>query len=749
VISLAMFGMGFGGMLVFHYEEQFKHNIDQNLYLLSIFLAISILFCLEVVTSFHLSTRLDLLVGAMLIMVYLFCTAPFVFSSMILAILFLNSPKRSSYIYGADLMGAAIGCIMCIVLITYLSAQQILVIASMLSIIASILFNSKKVHFNIILTLVVLAMLGMFANTLFQITQTKSYSELNFNQIYEKWSPLSRITVHPHVFFRGEDVGLPFGWSLSETFKPKRYFKQLWIEQDSSAGSPIVPFDGDYTKVDYLKYDITAIPYYLRKKAKVFILGVGGGRDVLTALMFNNKKVTGVDIHPVIVDLVKNKFSEYAGKLYAHKKVDIHIAEGRNFLASHDNKYDIIQIPLIDSWAATVSGAFTMAENSLYTLESFETYLNHLSTSGLLSVSRFYFTPNNQTLKLAILARASLEKTGVTQPKKHIAIIKNSVKHEESVANILVKRTAFSKKEIVMLENIADKLSFDIVYLPNGKKNEALFEEAMTTNDLSSFFKSYYYDIRPTTDDRPFFFQMLYLSKALDVFNKKLSGQIFNYYGVTVLYLLLIISTFLVCLFYFVPLIINKKTMLLSLSWGAYFILLGLGFMFIEIPIIHIGALYLGGVTYGLSIGLFSLLFFGGVGCILSNQAQTRLVNRNIKISLVVIIAISGLLPIYLKWLLIHTIGYKWLIKCLLYIVVLTPLAIAMGVLLPSLINLSKERYQKSIPWFWALNGASSVLGSILAMVIAMVFGYSYTIIIGMVSYVLILIIFMFKKSLG
>ena len=205
---------------------------------------------------------------------------------------------------------------------------------------------------------------------------------------------------------------------MSSTYKQKRQFKQLWIQQDASACTPIVPFNGDYEEVDFLKYDITSLPYYLRKNADVFILGVGGGRDVLTALAFDSKQITGVDIHPVIVDLIKNKYAKFTGNIFNKDKVHITVSEGRSYLEVEKKTYDIIQIPLIDSWAATVAGAFAMAENSIYTVEAFKTYLKFLNPSGILSVTRFYFKPDNQTIKIVVLARVALEQSGIASPKK-------------------------------------------------------------------------------------------------------------------------------------------------------------------------------------------------------------------------------------------------------------------------------------------------------------------------------------------
>ncbi|WP_412757228.1 hypothetical protein [Legionella bozemanae] len=746
VISLAMFGMGFGGMLVYHLEEQFKCSIRKNLYILSIILALSIILSLYAVIVYHLPSAINWQSIVQFTGVYLLCTAPFVFSSMILSLLFLNLPDKANIIYSFDLQGAAIGCIACVLLISYFTAPQVLLIASLTSVVAAILFELPKIRSYSIVLLVASFLLVFIGNSLFKVTQTKNYSELQYTNLYEKWSPLSRITVSSEIYFRGLHDESPFGWGLSSTYKPKHEFKQLWIQQDASACTPIVPFHGDYQEVDFLKYDITSLPYYLRNNADVFILGVGGGRDVLTALAFDSKQITGVDIHPVMVDLIKNKYAKYAGNIYNNDKVHIAVSEGRSYLEVEKKTYDIIQIPLIDSWAATVAGAFAMAENSIYTVEAFKTYLKFLNPTGILSVTRFYFQPDNQTIKIVLLARVALEQSGITSPEKNIVIVKNKGNNNIDVATVLVKKEPFSAQEINEIKEIAHKLAFDIVYLPSGNNNETLFQTALTTKNLNQFTENYYYDIRPTTDDRPFFFQMFYFSKVKDLLSdKKITGQIFNYYGVSIVFILLITSTILVLLFYFLPLLLSKTTTKPPLLWGLYFSLLGLGFMLIEMPILQIGSVYLGGPTYGLAVGLFCLLFFGGLGSILFNSPQPEQTDRVLKRGLIIVVLLTIVLPFYLHWLMEVTFGYNWYLKLMLIVLILFPLGLCMGIALPSGMRLARYQNTKSIPWFWALNCAFSVLGSIIAMAMSMIFGYSITLILASGMYLLAWMLIFYK----
>ena len=203
VISLAMFGMGFGGMLVYHLEKQFKYSIKKNLYILSIILALSITLSLYAVISYHLPKAFNWQSILQFTAVYLLCTAPFVFSSMILSVLFLNWPAKSNIIYSFDLQGEAVGCIACVLLISYFTAPQVLLIVSLICVVAAILFELPEfvfVHLSFWLS-TFFADLSL-GNSLFKVTQTKYFSELQFTNEYEKWSPLSRITVSSGIYFR-------------------------------------------------------------------------------------------------------------------------------------------------------------------------------------------------------------------------------------------------------------------------------------------------------------------------------------------------------------------------------------------------------------------------------------------------------------------------------------------------------------------------------------------------------------------
>jgi predicted membrane-bound spermidine synthase len=739
-VSLALFGLGAGGLVIFFRRAYFSQRFPGILKHLAALQCVSIIICLIFVLAIPQNPFPNLTYILSLVGTYIICAIPFIFTGAILALSFHHCVENTPKIYFSDLLGAAAGCFIFLGAISIVSGPSVVLLAAFIALAASFFFCDPYNRRAIVLraTLMVLAVIALSflkVNThLFSIKHTKTFEERN-DLLFEKWSPLARITVYPSVWWR-DDPDAPFGWGMSKKFKSDKPIEQLWIQQDACAGSPITRFNGDISELDYLKYDITSIVYLVRPDiSSVFIIGPGGGRDVLSALYFGVPSITACDINPIIVNLVKDKFKDFAGNLYDQPGVAVAIGEARSYIKHQDQKFDVILIPLIDSWAATAAGAFALAENNLYTVEAFSDYLDRLTEDGCLSITRFLFKPRNQSLRVAILGRASLETQGVKTPGKNIAVISSGEK--EALATVLIKKTAFSQKEIEGIREAALELDFDILYLPGpDHEGDPDFVRALSIEPLEAFTDQYYYDVRPSTDDRPFFFQMIYFSRAFDViFREDIVGQTFNYYAPLVVIVLLVLSSALVLVFYILPLLRAKLVERVPKLWGIYFILLGVGFMFVEIPMLQKGALYLGHPTFSLSIVLFSMLTFAGCGSYWSGQISESRLQNLLRKYLILIILLIGIVALGSEWLIKHTIVYPLGIRMALFVLLIGLVAFFMGMAFPSGIRLVSQDQKNSIPWVWALNGGASVLGSVIAMALAMTIGYTLTLILGSVCY--------------
>jgi hypothetical protein len=739
VVSLGLFGLGAGGLAAFFWRERLEPRFPGILKHLSVAQFASMVVCLLFVLGVPHAHSVSLTFMGRLAAVYAVCAVPFFFVGLILSLAFRHRAEESARIYFWDLIGAGTGCIVFVLAITLVSGPAVVLLAALLALAASVLFaeraGTKSLAMRVV-SLVVLAIILVATNSttdVFRVRHTKSYEERD-DLLFEKWSPLARITVYPTIFWRPIPES-PFGWGMSRKYKATRPIQQLWIDQDASAGTPITRFTGDLSEVEYVRYDITSFVYHVRPGIRnAFIIGSGGGRDVLTALSFGVPDIVACDINPVIVGLVKDTYGDFAGHIYDRPDVRLTVGEGRNRIRSSDETFDVIQIPLVDSWAATAAGAFALAENNLYTVEAFSDYLDRLDDDGILSVTRFLFRPRTQSLRAAIVARRALELRGVEHPGNNIAVI--STPGGTGTATILVKKTPFSPDELRRIGAAAEALGFEVLRLP-GQRGDADFDEALTAARLGTYIEKAYYDFRPTTDDRPFFFQMVYFSRALDVTrDTTLAGQTFNFAAPLVLLVLLGVSAALVVVFFVLPLAVSRKAEPLPRLWGAYFILLGAGFMFVEIPLLQRGALYLGHPTFSLTVVLFSMLTCAGVGSYWSGRTDeerlpTALGRWLIAAAVLVVVAAAG--SQLLTW---QTIGLPTAVKIVLFVILVGAASFVMGTAFPSGIRLLGGSSRNSIPWVWALNGGASVLGSVLAMAVAMAAGYTLTLLLGGVCYV-------------
>ena len=693
--------------------------------------------CLWFVLAFDLRPSMDGKGAAVLAGTYLVCSVPFFFMGATVSLAMRHYARQIARLYFADLIGSAVGCLLFLVLISLFSGPTVALVSALLAIVGSACFAAASASRPSRAWIAALAVAVVATSTLaattkaFEVKYTKRYKPLH-EKLYEKWSPLAQITVFPGVYWRKSDQML--GWGMSKKYKKRVPVEQMWVAQDASAGTPITQFDGDLSKYEFLEYDVTAFPHFVVDPGNVFILGVGGGRDVLTALRFGHPKVHGCDIHPVIIDLVRDRYADFAGHLYERPDVHIEVGDGRAILRNSVERYDLLQISLIDSWAATAAGAFSLAENNLYTVEAFREYLERLSDDGMLAISRYLFKPRNQTLRVVTTARAALESLGIDDVDQHIAVV--ATRARVSTSTVMIKKTPFTEAEIDKITREAHRLGFRRHYVP-GRRNDQVFQDALSEPEPDKFFADYRYDVRPTTDDRPFFFQMIYFSDALDLIGgKKLVGQKQNYFAYLVLLALIVIAAVFTGLFYILPLVFSKKVGTLPRSWGLFFVLLGLGFMFVEIPLLQKGTLYLGHPTWSMAVVLFSMLVFAGLGSWFSG----RVGDGALRFLAVCLLAVAGLVTVVtfaLEGILPATIGWPWAVRVAVMILSSAVLAFPMGFAFPLGIGAVNRSNASAIPWAWALNGGGSVLGSIVAMSISMAVGYRATLGAGVLAYAL------------
>jgi hypothetical protein len=520
---------------------------------------------------------------------------------------------------------------------------------------------------------------------------------------------------------------------------------------DAWAGTVITQFTGDTAPLAYMKDDVTNIAHHLRSDSDVFVVGVGGGRDVLSALVFDQKSVTGVEVNKDVLGATTRVFGGFAGHIEQNPKVTLAVDEARSYLTRLDRKFDIVQLSLIDTWAATAAGAFVLTENSLYTTEAWTTFLSHLTPRGLLTVSRWYYPARpGEAIRIASLARAALNAIGITEPRRHVAMVLAPKAtgypglFGNGIATILVARSPFSDSDIATLESQIQRLGFEFIVTPKTSTEPAI-DKILNEPSLDEFYRNFPLDVSPPTDDRPFFFQMLRFrdvanSHSLDV--NWLDPNKGNLQAVRLLAMLAVVITVLTIATVITPLLFTRRASsdgpARRLAAGSvpllfFFAAIGLGFMFIEVSEMQRLMVMLGKPVYALSVVLFTLLVGSGVGSMAAGKLTAQGGPLRPEVALLALVVVLSVIGVLTPAAVHGLAGAPTSTRILTASALLLTMGFFMGMPFP--IGLRRNTDPTLVPWLWGVNGAASVLCSVLATVVAMSAGITVSFWCGVACY--------------
>jgi len=741
-ISIALFGLSASGVYVFLMRERWRDASTERLLAAHAFaftigtaLALFVLVRMRVGLSYTPSNI------ALMSAVYLLSAIPFFAGGATISIAISRLSANINAVYAADLLGAGAGCLLLMPALNILGGPGAIVAAAMLGAVAGLLLGGRALptQWRSATAVVCAIVLVTAAMGSFDVSTTKGHE--NHPVLFSKWNSFSRIGVYDQ----------PYGaWSLSEKYTGPLPDTHL-MDIDSAAGTQILKFGGDLKDVSYLQYELTALGYRLYGAPagtaspaspggfSALVIGTGGGRDLLSALVFGASRVDGVEINPIIVnDVMRTRFREYSGAVYDHPNVHVAVEDGRSFVRRSPERYDIIQASLVDTWAATAAGAYALSENSLYTVEAFDDYLDHLSDRGVLSISRWVF----DGLRLISLAQEAGARRG-WDPADRLAIVQH-----DKVATFLLKKTPFTADERNTLLEAAERLGFAVLYMPGTPPttfgdNRDDYYRLMTTTDRHAFYASYPLDITPTTDDRPFFFHTTklrnhsFVAPVLRLFGARVERPVnpgaWATGGLTALLVLLGISSLLIVLFILAPLAVTSRGALGSgwLRSLSYFACLGGAFMLIEVALLQRFVLLLGHPVYSLTVTLFSLLLGTGLGSVLSRRIGDAGVRRAAIVSCGAVAVVALLWGSVLPLVVQAAIAWPLVLRIAVAVALMTPAGMLMGIPLPAGVRLLSATAPQLVAWAWGMNGALSVLGAILAVFIAMNWGFSVTLLCG------------------
>lgn len=847
VISLALFGLGIGGIAVYLYPERFAGDFQRLLVTWSLSFSASIVALVVFLFNLPLAPSTSLQGALVIGLVFFVSSIPFFIGGTVLALVLSRAGQLVNKLYFVDLVGAGIGCLFIIPILNYLGGVTALLTASLGGAVTALFFSlpGQKMTavrsdagallqrtlliigcfagLGFLLTLVVEPVAMTVGEWLFKshpvystrpqpfshyyerligpeirsiasalwlpmliaalasaagwvwagrqrataegriwftrrelrvtaaivVVAVGSFVYLNatsdairirfakgrveFQNLYEGWNSFSRIAVLPR---HGE---ITYAWGLSPIYEGHPG-EHLALDIDSLAGTPLVKFDGDINShlIEHLSHDVTALAYEMRPARSTLIIGPGGGRDVLTALKYGSKEIDAVELNPLMREVVNEKFGDFTGRLYERPEITLTIDDGRHFVRNSDKEFGLIQLSLVDTWASTAAGAFALSENTLYTAEAFYDYFHHLAPDGVLTVSRWLSDPPRESLRVISLARAALADAGIEDASRHIlAAGTPPLRRDHRFATVVIGKQPFTDEEIDRAKAFVESRGFTILYFP-GMPVDPHFSELVLAKDLAPIFASSELDISPTTDDRPFFFNTVRPRDFFRVWDQK-PGRV----GVHLLAQVLVIVLALVMLFMLGPLYLRRRSALAAVEpkarWSTlvYFGCLGAGFMLIEVALISQFILFLGHPIYALTAVLCTLLISAGLGSLWSGK---HVAGGHAALSRMIVFALVGIvaLTLVLELVFARLVGMPFALCILLTILTLGPVGFLMGMPFPlglRLLDRVGPQWAALIPWVWGINGATSVLGSIMAITLAINFGFRVTLLFGLGVY--------------
>ncbi|MBN1552943.1 hypothetical protein JW979_15825, partial [bacterium] len=475
-------------------------------------------------------------------------------------------------------------------------------------------------------------------------------------------------------------------------------------------------------------------------------IGAGGGTDVLTALKYNVSRIEAIELNPATIRMVKEDFRDFAGDIYSHPSVEIRVGEGRSELRRSRKTYDLIQMTGVDTWASSSQGAYVLSENFLYTVEAFKEYFDHLNPDGVLSIVRARFAFPRETLRLCSLARQMFRENGVDDPQKHVIVVSEVTDLPNSYAGFLLKKTPWTKNEIQAIRRFCTNSGFEIVG-GAGCRLKTPFSVLLVTDKPEEIYKKYPFDISPVTDNKPYFFkfhrwhqlrmdQPLSRMFGIDLGTRPGTG---HESGIGILVILLLQAMILSVIFIVYPVFKSGNTLphFGKFNTLVYFISIGLGFIFVEISMIQHLTLVVGYPSRAITVTLFAILIGSGLGSLSAGTAFLKTPLHRITFAGSAAALSCFVYALTLPSFSSAVLGLPAVLRSLMAIIwVLIP-AWFMGFMFPVGIASLRGDTSSIVPWAWCVNGCSSVLGSIIAVMISIDLGFSYVLMAGASLYLI------------
>jgi MFS family permease len=749
-ISIAFFGLGIGSLLTHILKNKVKREqLPSKILQTTIIFAVSVPIFLVVIGQ---------VIPPNIHFIYLFyltSSIPFFFAGISMSLIFFAMPREVSKLYFIDLVGAAAATLMLDPLMQRLGAESVLLSAALLvigpSLIVALVLSTPSQKKNVSNTPVIenkiklSGIIVLAASAILLATNTDAnilaikpgenkglHYQLakpsEFEHLSTQWNSFSRIDVTRQLNPQDSDDGDNNGRSRALSA----------IAIDADADTPVFKWNGSSADLVWLKKFMDYLPFEISNNVNnTLVIGSGGGEDVLVALAGGSKKVTAVEINPLIISRAK-QFGSSAGNLYERKEVELFLDDGRRFISSSDSKYDRIVIKLVDSWAAQLAGGYALSENYLYTVEAFRQYLRHLDEdNGMLVMVRWNF----ELPRLMPLVAESLrqEKKGGSSEdiRKQILVVENrpglyfESNNKQTIYPVLliIKNNPFTDSEINLAKERIANNNARVIAMPGGyiqppydtlllDKNY-YHSQQLQESDLRAILK-----LKPPTDDSPFYFAKEQVPNQMILLLETVLGVS------AVLALLLIYYSR------------RNRALPITSSTSLWFhmifvIFIGLGFMFLEITFIQKFLLLLGTPIMALTVILFSILLSSGIGAYLSGRLFHKNPYKAVVVSIPLLVGIVLAYYGLLQGIIDSAIILQLPQRIMLTFALLSPAGLLMGFQFPSITRMASmhsnqgEHTDENITLLWGINVIASVIATVVTAISSMVIGFNGNLLLG------------------
>jgi len=756
VISLALLGFGASGTFLALAQRRLQRRFAAS-YLASV-LGFAVLLPASAILARALPLRVEALLWdpwqpLWLLLMFVVLSLPFFCAATAIGLALTAFRAGAGRVYAADLVGAglgSLGVLLALYLIWPEDVLRLIVALGLVSLVVGTL-ELRLVHRGWVVSAAVVALVAVAATPVgvlrFEPGPYKGLSQAllvtGTRVVLERSSPLGRVSVIESPFV---PLRVAPGLSLGSTSEPP---PQLGVFVDGEGLEAVTAASHDERRLAFLAQTTSAVGYRIASPRRVLVIGAGGGMEILRARRLGARQVDATELNPQIAQLLAEDLRDYTGGLLDDPAVRLHVGDARGFLAASRDRYDLIQMSLPGGAAAAGLGGLN--EDYATTVEAFELHLSQLEPGGYLSVTSGAQVPPKEALKLVATAVEALGNMGVPQVADRLALIRGW-----QTATLLVKNGRLTSDETRRLRDFCDEWSFDVAWLPGIRSADAnvynqlpgpwYYEgvQALLGPERDAFISTYPFDIRPATDERPYFhshFRWPMLGEAWRSRDRGGMALLEAGYLVLALTLLVALAAGLALILLPLRLAAPLAGVQPSMRWRvfAYFAALGLAFLFVEIAFLQKLVLLVHHPTIAMALVLATFLLAAGAGSAWSSRVPLQRSRRVLALAVTGIVVFGAVCSLTLDALAPALAVWPMAARGLFCVALLAPLAFCMGIPFPLAL---RELDEPLVPWAWAINGCLSVASAALATLVAVDFGFTTVLWVALALYVFVPAVF-------